>query len=377
MSPGQRPHPGRRIRVFLVDDSPLALEIVRRMLVSAPDIDVVGTAMNGVDALERLAGLAPDVLCTDLHMPHMDGLKLTRAVMAHDPLPILVMSASVQPNQQHNIFTLLEAGAIDILAKPQGGLEADFAAMARELAHKIRVLSGVKVFRRRPAGAAPCPQVSSPQVPSPQAPSMPLGGRPGRSGARPRIVGLASSTGGPQALETLLGALPGNFPLPILCAQHIAQGFMAGLVQWLAGSCALPVRTAPEGEVPQPGCVYFPPDDRHLEIDDQGRLRCSAATGPGGHRPSADLLLNSLARGFGADALGVVLTGMGQDGAQGLLAIHQAGGQTIAQDKASSVVFGMPGSAIALGAAQSVLALDAIAPSLMQLVGLPARGLPK
>jgi two-component system chemotaxis response regulator CheB len=369
-APGFRPD--QRIRVLLVDDSPLVLEIVRRMLASTPDIDVVGTAMNGVEALERVPRLCPDVLCTDLHMPHMDGLKLTRAVMAQHPLPILVMSASVQPSQQHTIFTLLEAGAIDILAKPQGGLEADFAAMAPELAYKIRVLSGVKVFCRRPAGPG-----NSPQAPSPLPLPAPSGDRPIWSDRRPRIVGIASSTGGPQALETLLGALPVGFPLPILCAQHIAQGFMAGLVQWLAGRCALPVRTAREGDLPQPGCVYFPPDDRHLEIDDQGHLRCSASTLPGGHRPSADRLLHSLARGFGADALGVVLTGMGDDGAQGLLAIHQAGGRTIAQDKASSVVFGMPASAIALGAAQSVLSLDAIAPSLLQVVGLPAKGLPK
>lgn len=357
MSPGAKP-PGRRIRVLLVDDSPLVLEILRRMLATAPDIEVVGTAHHGAEALERLPGLRPDVLCTDWHMPRMDGLKLTRAVMESRPLPILVISTSVQPGQEQNIFNLLEAGAIDILAKPRGGIEADFGIIAHELAHKIRVLSGVKVFRRRPAvGEMPAPSLAAPPT-----------FHPGRNGSGLRIVGIGASTGGPQALETLLSALPAGFPLPILCAQHIAQGFAAGLVQWLAGCCPLPLRMAVEGESPLPGCVYFPPEDRHLEIDAQGRLHCSSAQTPDGHRPSVDLLLNSLARGFGAGALGVLLTGMGQDGARGLLAIHLAGGQTIAQDQASSVVFGMPGSAIALGAAQSVLSLEAIASSLVRRV---------
>ncbi len=351
-------HPSAgRIRVLLVDDSPLALEVIRRMLAGAADIEVAGTAANGVEALERIARLRPDVLCTDLHMPTMDGLRLTQAVMARHPLPILVMSTSLQANQRDNIFALLEAGAVDILAKPLGGLEADFGVMAHELATKIRVLAGVKVFRRRPgaeaSAAAPC------------APAY----VPGAGGAA-RIVGIGASTGGPQALATLFGALPADFPLPLLCAQHIAPGFTQGLVKWLAGVSRIRVCSAQEGDRPAPGHAYFPPDNRHLELGESGRLHCSDSLPVDGYRPNTDLLLSSLARGHGAGAVGILLTGMGQDGAQGMLDIFRAGGQTIAQDEQSSTVFGMPRRAIELNAARHVLPLDQIGPCLLRLAGV-------
>ena len=213
-----------RIRVLLVDDSPLALEIMRRMLATAPEIEVVGAVRNGAEALEQLAAARPDVLVTDFHMPRMDGLALTREIMARRPLPILVLSASMQPEQTQNVFQMLEAGAVDVMAKPRGGLQADFGVAAHELARKIRILSGVKVITRRrqaqgasPAGAAPPVRL----VPA--------------SGA-PAIVAIGASTGGPQALETILGALPPGFPVPLVCVQHIAEGFIEGLVDWLASA---------------------------------------------------------------------------------------------------------------------------------------------
>jgi two-component system, chemotaxis family, protein-glutamate methylesterase/glutaminase len=343
----------RDIRVLLVDDSALSLEIIRRMLAGAPEIRVVGTAANGVEALELIPQVHPDVICTDLHMPKMDGLELTRVVMTRSPLPILVLSVSVRAEQSQNIFQMLEAGALDVLAKPVGGLESDFGIIANDLITKIRILSGVKVIGKRKAVADAAAKILPPSL-------------SGLTTFPPRIIGIGASTGGPQALERILGQLPADFPLPLLCVQHIAEGFMQGLVAWLAASCRIRVRTANEGAQPLAGTAYFPPNDRHLEIDDAGEFRCSAALPFSGHRPSVDIAFSSLARRYSAAAAGVLLTGMGQDGAQGMLDISRAGGLTIAQDEGSSVVFGMPKRAIELGAARHVLSLDRIGPALCE-----------
>lgn len=354
MTPGAKPVEQRRIRVLLVDDSPIAIEVIRRMLSIAPEIHIVGAAGNGAEALELIPSLRPDVVCTDLHMPTMDGLRLTREVMAHHPLPILVMSTSLQPDQTANIFAMLEAGAVDILAKPRGGLESDFGVIAHDLIRKIRILSGVKVVRRR-AASNPSTDVAPASVSTP------------KPASRPRIVGIGSSTGGPQALEAILGALPREFPLPLMCIQHIAPGFMQGLVTWLGNCCRIGVRTAAAGEAPQPGVAYFAQDSRHLELDECGLFRCSSSGPLDGHRPSVDLAFTSIARCHGPSALGVLLTGMGRDGAQGLLDIERAGGFAIAQDEQSSIVFGMPKAAIQLGVKPLVLSIEQIAPTLMRI----------
>ncbi len=342
-----------KIRVLVVEDSAISVELIRRMLADTPDIDIVGTATNGVEALELIPRLRPDVICTELHMPKMDGFELTREVMARHPLPILILSISVQAEQEHNIFQTLEAGAVDILAKPRGGLEADFGVIAHELIQKIRILKGVKVISRRRAASASTAQ---------PAPPLP---RPTR--VTPRIIALGASTGGPQALDAILRELPADFATPLVCVQHIAEGFMQGLVDWLANSCSIRVSTAVEGAEPRPGTAYFPPNNRHIEIDANGRFRCSAALPFGGHRPSVNIAFSSIARHYGDAAVGVLLTGMGQDGAQGLLEIIRAGGYTIAQDEESSVVFGMPMRAIELGAASQVLPLQRIGPTLRAL----------
>ena len=354
---------GREIRVLLVDDSPIAIEFMRRMLATAPEIVVVGTASDGAEALALIPRVRPDVICTDLHMPKMDGLELTREVMARHPLPILVQSISVQAEQTHNIFQVIEAGALDILAKPRGGLESDFGVTAHDLITKIRILSGVKVIARRRAAS----EAAAKQMPSSLA---------DLAASPPRMIGIGASTGGPQALERVLGQLPADFPLPLLCVQHIAEGFMQGLVAWLAACCRIRVRTADEGVQPLAGTAYFPPDDRHIEIDDAGTFRCSSALPFSGHRPSVDIAFSSLARRYGAAAMGVLLTGMGADGAQGMLDIARAGGLTIAQDEESSVVFGMPRRAIELGAAKHVLPLDQIGPALIRAASAPSIRLP-
>jgi len=343
-----------RIRVLLVDDSVLALIILRRILSSAPDIEVVGSAINGREALELIPQLQPDVICTDLHMPVMDGYEFTRAVMERFPRPVLVVSVSVQGDQPHNIFQLLEAGAVDVMAKPRGGLESADDLDAQELISKVRILAGVMVLRKHGSVLS-------------------VHGDGGRKSVAwdparpPRIAGIGASTGGPQAFHEILSHLPADFPLPLICVQHISEGFTQGLVDWLAPQCRIRVQMAENGITPQAGTAYFPRDGVQLTIDQHGRLDCSNERSYDGHLPSISMTFRSLATYYGKNTVGILLTGMGRDGIEGMLAITQAGGTTIAQDEESSIVFGMPREAIAANAARYVLPLKEIAPALLRL----------
>ncbi len=338
------------IKVLLVDDSPIALTILKRMLSSSPDIEVVGTALNGKEALELIPKLNPTVLCTDLHMPVMDGLELTKQVMSLHPMPILVVSVSVREGSA-NVFKLLEAGAVDVMLKPKGGLEAEFEKNAKEFVSKIRILSGVRVFRKFRAERPPEIPESKIQIP------------------KSKIIVIGASTGSPQALHEILGQLQHDFPLPVVCIQHISEGFLKGLVEWLSEQCRIKVRIAEHGELPMTGTVYFSQEGTHLKIDRSGRFVCSTEPPVYGHRPSITVTMRSLVQYYGSAVIGVLLTGMGSDGAEGMLAIQQAGGATIVQDEKSSVVFGMPKQVIEIGGAQHILSLEEITEMLMRLGG--------
>jgi two-component system, chemotaxis family, protein-glutamate methylesterase/glutaminase len=365
------------IRVLIVEDSPVVQVILKRIFTASPDIEIVGTAPNGVTALALLAKVKPDVICTDFHMAPMNGLEFTREVMQQFPRPILVISASVQAEDTQNVFNLLQAGAIDVFPKPTTGLMADYDRVSQELIHKIKILSGVKVFTRH---SRPQP-LPLPVSPSPQPLPVSQGERAVSRASQLsfsspsisvipktkaiKMLAIGASTGGPQALHQILSQLPSKFPIPVICVQHISEGFLKGLVDWLALECHLPVKIAHLGEIPQPGVVYFPPERRHLELDKFGRFFYSATPPLGGHCPSVTITFQSIANFYRAHCAGVLLTGMGRDGADGMLTIAQAGGVTIAQDEASCIVFGMPKEAIALGAVQHILPLNAIAPLLL------------
>ncbi|MBD1936126.1 chemotaxis-specific protein-glutamate methyltransferase CheB [Microcoleus sp. FACHB-68] len=381
------------IRVLLVEDSPVALTILKRMLASSPDITVVGTARTGKEGLALIPQLQPQVICTDLHMPQMDGLEFTQEVMANFPRPILVISSSVQPENTHTVFRLLQAGAVDVFPKPHGALGPNYESIRQELISKIRILSGVAVFtlRRRKTTAEPVSfnpqpkqliakdtkdreskipkQQTHAKQPPPVPPSLPQQSALSSQHSPPKkILAIGASTGGPQALHTILTQLPANFPVPVICVQHISEGFLKGLVDWLNGECSLSVRIATAGEYPSAGTIYFPPEQHHLELDNKGRFHCSSAPPVSGHRPSVTVTFNSVANFYGKSAASVLLTGMGRDGADGMLSISKAGGLTIAQDEKSCIVFGMPKEAIALGSAQYILPLTEIAPVLLNKI---------
>lgn len=377
------------IRVLLVEDSPVAIIILKRILNSASDIKVVGTAQTGLEGLKMIPRVLPDVICTDLHMPQMNGLEFIEQVMGNCPRPILVISASVQPEHKQNVFELLAAGAIDVFPKPRAGISTNNdAAIKKELITKVRILSGVSVFTLHrkhnldPSKLSPTPtkpvsisraKKSSPFKLIPQIPlKKPTQNSVGANGRSPqqttaqlsrqryKIVTIGASTGGPQALQTILSQLPAKFPVPVICIQHISQGFLQGLVDWLARDSRLPIKIAPCGEVPRSGHIYFTPEGKHLEFDRVGRFIYSSSAPYSGHRPSVTVTFNSIAKYYGRTSVGILLTGMGRDGADGMLSIAQSGGLTIAQDEESSVVFGMPKEAIALGAAKHILPVKEI-----------------
>ncbi len=340
------------IRVLLVEDSQIALIVLKKILNSSPEIEVVGEARSGLEALALIPQVQPDVICTDLYMPKMDGLTFISEVMALYPRPILVISVSVQKDDTHQVFELLNAGALDVFPKPSMGLTIDDELLKQELISKIKVLSGVKVLtkKRKSLEIGNIAALSSNFYP------------------KIKVVVIGASTGGPQALQKLFSRLPSDFPAPIICVQHICLGFLQGLIDWLAKSCQLSIQIAQSGDIPKPGRIYFPAEKQHLELDTQGRFIHSDAPPVVGHRPSVTVTFESVAKFYGKATVGILLTGMGRDGSEGMQAIAQAGGLTVAQDEATCVVFGMPKEAIKLGTVKKVLPIQAIAPMLLALL---------
>jgi two-component system chemotaxis response regulator CheB len=342
------------IKVLLVDDSPLAIAILKRMLSKSTGIEVVGTAANGKEALKLIPQIKPDVICTDLHMPVMGGLELTKEIMATFPLPILVVSVSGREGSI-NAFKAIEAGAVDIFLKPSGGADVDQDKLAADLIMKIRILSTVLVFRKNRFDITSETVSSSVTSETEMIPSI----------NSVRILVIGASTGGPKALETILDSLPGNFPLPVICIQHISEGFLQGLIDWLSLKCRMKIEIAETGTIPRAGTVYFPPEDKQLKIDGSGKFIITSDPLSDGHRPSITVTMKSAAGFFKNSVLGVLLTGMGKDGAEGLLSIKKGGGITIAQNEESCIVYGMPKQAIEIGAAVYIVPLNEIGPMIL------------
>ncbi|HEY9873396.1 MAG TPA: chemotaxis-specific protein-glutamate methyltransferase CheB [Candidatus Obscuribacterales bacterium] len=356
------------IKVLLVEDSPIAIAILKRMLTSSPEIEIVGTARTGTEALALMPQLQPHVVCTDLNMPQMNGLEFTREVMATFPRPILVISASVQKEDTENVFQLLQAGAVDVFPKPTAGLASEYEKARQELVNKVKVLSGVTVFtqhRRQPSTISKVATALKRIPTEVKTQKINTETYPRKFTPPAKVLAIGASTGGPQALHNIITHLPSSFPVPIICVQHISEGFLQGLVDWLNIKSQLTVKIAKEAEFPIAGNIYFAPDKYHLELDSKGKFVYSATPPVGGHCPSITVTFNSVAKFYGRASVGVLLTGMGRDGADGMLAIARAGGLTIAQNEGSCVVFGMPKEAIALGAAHYILPINDIAPILL------------
>ncbi|MEO6603736.1 MAG: chemotaxis-specific protein-glutamate methyltransferase CheB [Polyangiaceae bacterium] len=341
------------IRVLIAEDSATTLELLSTMLESDPEIRVVGRAKNGAEAVALTKTVRPDVVVMDIHMPVLDGFRATRQIMIESPTPIVIVSATLDVKAVDVSLHALRLGALSVLEKPVGPGAVDFPETCERFIATIRAMSGVKVVRRWAESSAPPTELASEQRSPPQ------------------LIAIAASTGGPTALLRVLSDLPPTLSVPVLIVQHMAPGFVSGLASWLAEGCSLKVKVAEGGAHLEAGVAYLAPDDRHLGLSDRRTLLVSSTPPCGGFRPSGTYLFESVARVYGSSAVGVILTGMGDDGCTGLGAVRRAGGRIIAQDEATSVVFGMPAAAITAGLPDIILPLDLIGPRLQAWLGSP------
>jgi two-component system chemotaxis response regulator CheB len=345
------------VKVLIVEDSPVQQALLAHILGSDPKVNVIGTAGDGVEALNFLEQHKPDVVTMDLNMPKMSGLEATRRIMETHPVPIVIVSANWDPQEVATTFRAIEAGALTGVEKPRGIGHKNFEATAQQLVQTVKLMSEVKVVRRWPHF----------QAPSPYPHTRPLW-ELRRWNTDIKLVAIGASTGGPPVLQTILSNIPKNFSVPILVVQHIAPGFLLGLTEWLGHASGFPICVPAHGDPLLPSHVYLAPDGFHLGVMQGNRAALSQAQLENNLRPSVSYLFRSVADQLGPQAVGVLLTGMGRDGAAELRLMRDKGAFTIAQDKESSVVHGMPGEAIQLNAAMQILSPEKIAEILTKLV---------
>jgi two-component system chemotaxis response regulator CheB len=349
----------RRVRTLVVDDSSIARALLSEFLASDPEVDVVGGASDGAEAVRQTRLLEPDIVVMDWSMPVMSGVQATREIMANSPCPILLVSGDAA--NLEGAFEPLSVGALDGVQKPPLTAPDGSPHSVSAFLRKVKVLSTVKVIHhRRPR--RPWPEPMEPPAPV-------AGDRSDFCG----VVAIASSTGGPTALASVLRSIPLDLRAAVVIVQHTAAGFDTNLVQWMQRESKIPVRLGRHGESLRCGEALVAPSGSHMVVADQGIVALNDDPPVDYQKPSANLLLSSVARCYGASCIGVILSGMGSDGARGAAHISEVGGHTIAQDEATSTVFGMPNAAIALGAVKQVLPIDEIGPRLRELISSSER----
>lgn len=364
---------GHPLRVVIVDDSAVQRRFARAALEPDRGVTIVGEARNGRDAVAMVDRLQPDVVLMDLHLPVMDGIEAIERIMASRPTPILVYSGFVDGDDRENAAVALAAGAVDVMEKP-----ADVSSLeesAAELRRRVRVAGRVTVIThprgrlggpattmptRRPADAVRRPVATCTTAASPD-PVTALSPRP------VRVVAIGASTGGPQALAQVLAELPGSFDAAVVVVQHMANGFIEGLAEWLNELCVSPVTVGRHGQLLRPGTVTVAPGGLNMLIDHGLRVTTQQPPPTQHHVPGIDATLTSVAESIGSEAIGVLLTGMGRDGAAGLKRMRDVGAFTIAQDEETCAVYGMPASAMALGAAEVQLPLSQVGAAICRL----------
>ncbi len=345
-----------RIKVLVVEDSPVMRELVTHILGSDPEIAIVGVAASGEEAVAAAARLRPDVITMDINLPGINGYEATRRIMETSPTRIIIVSSSYDPEDVARSLRVVEAGALTILPPPLGIGHPEFQARSAELIRFVKLMSEIKVVRRWPKApvAAPAQAASRIEV------------KPAAN--KIEVVAMGASTGGPLVLKTILAGLGPGFPAPVLIVQHMSPGFVPGLAEWLRQSTGFPVQVAQDRQEILGGQAYLAPDGCHMGLDRGGRIELSDGPPIDGLRPTVAALFRSLAQFYGPRAVGILLTGMGDDGVAEMARMKEKGAVTIAQDKESSVVHGMPGEAIKLGAAMYILGPEQIAELLKTLI---------
>lgn len=349
--------PDTPIRVLVVDDSPTARALIVAILGDDARFRVVGEATNGAEAIEQVRALRPDLVSMDAQMPVVDGLEATKEIMRQTPTPIIIVSGTASTDVSLAL-NAIQAGALTVLSKPSDPLSPDFEWQRIQLVSMARAMAGVKVIRR--AGASDLGTKRR-------------GGLRGPSDGPIRLVAIGTSTGGPAALHRILLDLGRDLATPIVVVQHMSLGFMNGLADWLRANAGLKVSLASDGEPLVNGAVYLAPDGAHLGVTPDNRATLFKGAAIGGFRPAADYLFDSCGRAFGGSLLAVILTGMGQDGVDGLRTVKSRGGLVLAQDEATSVVFGMAQQAINAGVVDEVLPLDRIGGRISEIIEAEAR----
>jgi two-component system chemotaxis response regulator CheB len=337
------------IRVLVVDDSPLMCKILTNMMNCDPQILVVAVAINGKEAVDLVPSLKPDIITMDMDMPVMDGFEATRQIMAYHPTPVLIVASTVFKTGMERVFKAISHGAWLLIKAPNSWDKRSGEALIA----KIKYLNGARVMHR--------PIVKLRNEKS----AVDL--KVFRKKISDKIVAIVASTGGPQALSEILKRLPQDLPCGIVIVQHITNGFLGGLVDWLSKECKIGVKIGEHLESP-PGVAYMAPDNLQMRVEESGKISLSNEPAQGGHKPSGDVLLESVARTYGKGGVAAILTGMGRDGAMGMKAIKQCYGKTIAQNEKSCVVFGMPKAAVEMNVIDKVLPLESIAEEIVSIV---------
>lgn len=350
------------IRLLLVEDSAVQREFLSFILEESGEFEIIGTAVDGEDGVKQAGRLHPDVILMDCNMPKLDGVGATRVIMETTPVPIVLMTASPIESEQKLTFDAIKNGALAVVSKPPAFGSPDHDRAAAQLVRTTRLMSEVKVVRRWPARhPAPAARVAPAAVPSAT-----------RHGVH--VVALVGSTGAPPVIADILTGVGPGTSATFLIVQHMSEGFIAGFAAWLTARTGITVAVAENGVHTAAGRAYIAPDGLQMGIRADGRIVLASDEDDEGFRPSGNYLLRSVARSFGRDAMGVLLTGMGRDGAAGLLDLQRAGGVTVAQNEESSVVFGMPAEAVRLGAAAYVLPPDEIARLITTCTATGSRG---
>jgi len=358
----------KKIKVLIVDDSGVMRKLLSDIITQDGEMEVIGTAASGVEAVQKAESLHPDVITMDINMPKMNGILAVEHIMKSRPTPIVMISSVTQHGAEATLKAL-ELGAVDFIAKPSGDISLDIESLQMEIASKVKTASKIKVVRNvngSPKGASDLLGTSHLKVTrglvrrSPSPPTLKL--------VAPHILAIGCSTGGPQALNEILGELPSYFPYPILVVQHMPEKFTKELAKQLNQKVKLKVVEAEDGDKIKGGTVYIAPGSYHMRVTPHEMIRLSQDEKVNGHRPSIDVMMESVSEVYGKHAIGVLLTGMGSDGARGLYKVKQAQGVTIAQDELTSAVFGMPKVAIEMGCVDYVLPLPLIAKRLVGFI---------